>query len=144
LAYAAALLDAGEAELDQERERLERARKIAPDGDSAVRLALLFGLPDSRLRDVPRANALLRNWAAGPGADPSWVQMARLLSAVLERGDDQTRALGQTRQRLASERARRVRLQEQLEALKSIEERINRAEPPATLVPVQPVPEDEP
>lgn len=138
LAYAATLLDADERQLDGERRRLQRRYREAPDGDAALRLALLLGLPDSRFRDAPRARQLLTEWAPSFEPDPSRAAMARLLALFLERQDTQERVLNRTRRSLAAERDRRVRLQQQLEALKSIEERINRSEPPDTVVPAKP------
>jgi len=143
--YALALRQHDDAALLAERDRLEAA---PPSPDRDLRLALLLSRYPSSAFDPERASQLLQNMssesaadsvhksvaetlfttvAGGPGscADSDQVQeLAAQLSVEQQRHQEATARLENARQELESERAERARLEQQLDALKSLEEQI--------------------
>lgn len=143
--YAAALRQHDDAALLAERDRLEAA---PPSPDRDLRLALLLSQYPSSGYDPARASQLLQTLSAesaadsvhksvaetlfsavagGPGscADSDPVrELAAQLSVEQQRRQEATARLENARQELESERAQRARLEQQLDALKSLEEKI--------------------
>jgi len=143
--YALALRQHDDAALLAERDRLEAA---PPSPDRDLRLALLLSRYPSSAFDPERASQLLQNMSSesaadsvhksvaetlfttvadGPGscADSDQVQeLAAQLSVEQQRHQEATARLENARQELESERAERARLEQQLDALKSLEEQI--------------------
>jgi DNA repair exonuclease SbcCD ATPase subunit len=133
------------AALTAERDRLEAA---PPSADRDLRLALLLGQQGSPLYDPQAAATLLTRVSSSAPADSAQKTLAGMLSATLPGGpqrcsdSDQVRELAaqlsveqqkraetaarldSVRQELDAERAQRAKLEQQLEALKSLEEQI--------------------
>lgn len=143
--YALALRENDDAALLAERDRLEAA---PPSPDRDLRLALLLNQHPSSAYDPERASQLLQTLSAeaaadsvhksvaetlfsavsgGPKscADSDQVrELATQLSVEQQRRQEATARLDTVRQELESERAQRARLEQQLDALKSLEEQI--------------------
>jgi hypothetical protein len=143
--YALALRQHDDAALLAERDRLEAA---PPSSDRDLRLALLLSQHPSSAYDPERASKLLQTLSAdsasdsvhksvaetlfsavasGPGscADSTQVrELATQLSVEQQRRQEATARLENARQELESERTQRARLEQQLDALKSLEEQI--------------------
>ncbi len=143
--YALALRQHDDAALLAERDRLEAA---PPSPERDLRLALLLSQYPSSGYDPARASQLLQNLSAESAADSVYKSMAETLFSAVAGGpgscadSDQVRELASqlsveqqrrqeatarletARQELESERAQRARLEQQLDALKSLEEQI--------------------
>lgn len=143
--YALGLRQQDDAALTAEKERLESAPQ-SPERD--LRLALLLGQHTSPLYDPGRASRLLARlssesesdsvhkalaemlYTSLPGgprrcADSDEVrELAAQLSVEQQRHQETSALLEDARQQLEAERAQRARLEQQLGALKSLEEQI--------------------
>ncbi len=143
--YAVMLRQADVATLLAEKGALESA---PPSGERDLRLALLLAQYNSPVYDPEGAARLLAQLSSSTPADPSSKALAEVLSANLagaarnctdtEEFRDLTWQLGaeqqkrqeiagrleSTRQELDAERAQRAKLEQQLDALKSLEEQI--------------------
>jgi hypothetical protein len=143
--YSRALRQDDDAALLAERDRLEAA---PPSPDRDLRLALLLSQHPSSAYDPERASQLLRTLSAGSPDDSVHKSVAETLISTVDGGSrrcedsDQVRELAtqlsveqqrrqeattrleSARQELESERTQRARLEQQLDALKSLEEQI--------------------
>lgn len=143
--YAQALRQHDDTALLAERDRLEAA-PASPDRD--LRLALLLSRYPSRYYDPERASQLLQALSSESASDSVHKSVAETLFTTLAGGprscaeSDQAQELAaqlsveqqrrqeamarleNARQELESERAQRARLEQQLDALKSLEEQI--------------------
>jgi len=133
MAYADRLRTLPEPAFAAERERLGETPGSVSE---ATRLALLLSAERAPFRDEAEAATILR--AAldrHRRGDLPLERFAGLLLALLERQALEQLAHARTRRALAAERAERRRLEEQIEALKAIEQKLSA--PPAPALPVQ-------
>lgn len=143
--YALGLRQQDDAQLSAEKERLESAPQ-SPERD--LRLALLLGQHTSPAYDPGRASRLLMRASSESGSDSVHKALAQMLFTSLPGGprrcadSDEVRELAaqlsveqqrhqetsarleDARQHLEAERTQRARLEQQLGALKSLEEQI--------------------
>jgi hypothetical protein len=143
--YAQALRQHDDATLLTERDRLEAA---PPSPDRDLRLALLLSRYPSSTFDPERASRLLQSLSSEPAADPVHKAVAETLFTTVAGGpascadsaevrelaaqlsveqhkrEEATARLEDARQQLEGERAERARLEQQLDALKTLEEQI--------------------
>lgn len=147
--YTRALQLQDDATLMAERAMLEQA---PPSADRDLKLALLLSQPSSATYDPGRAADLLQTLVSASDAGSAYGALATTLSVTLQGGAQNCAAskqvreltaqldvehqkrqetaarLESARQELANERAQRARLEQQLEALKSLEEQIQNRE----------------
>lgn len=131
--------------LESQYARSVSAQAADPSAENAIRLALLLSYPGAPFYDIARARGFLGE-ALARGGESDAVELARLLDKLLaERhgvtGDAAMLAdlfteerersyrlgfdLAEARAALDAERALRITLQGQLDALKALEERLN-------------------
>ena len=141
--YGNRVRDGGYADLAAEHQRLTTAD--SPRSDAAIRLALLVSAPDTPLYDADEAVRLLRGVvsSAPPNDDTALAELllhmldasasspaqdealATRLSEARDRNQQLSAALDSARSALAEERERRLALEEQLHALKRLEEQLS-------------------
>jgi hypothetical protein len=126
--------------LERKREEAERELGANWTGESALRVALLLSLPGTAFRDEERAAALLHEvQEGGLATEPDQGEFARFLltmltdqrtrastavAAAVRRDATRARELEGLRRELASERGRRGELEQQVEALKQLEQNL--------------------
>jgi hypothetical protein len=141
--YANGLRDLAPRDLAAERRRAEQALDAAWSPEEALRLALLLATTGKSARDTEHAKALLRRVARGGGAHETGEaaaqpELARFVLALVSQPrrarpaaagqrntDSLTREVEALRRALAAERMRRGELEQQVRALKELEQNIN-------------------
>ena len=112
-------------DLELERDLLETSMDTATDV-ALIKLALLYSHKNAPFYDAARAQSLLQictEHNAGSSIEVS--SFSTLIDELLVTTIDQQKALNSMRNKLNRERSQRKLLQEQLDALKAIEESIN-------------------
>jgi len=133
-----------EAELEREYTQLLARYDASPSSDTAIKLSLLLSRPGARPAALAEALALLTDACSGEGehAEFGWVmyhQISERYVAATDQTSLSTRLdeeharsvrldaeLAEVRATLEAAERQRVALAQQLDALKAIEERINR------------------
>lgn len=124
--------------LGAEREHVEASLAGGWSAAQALRLSLLLTAPAAPLKDEARARALLRDVVTRAGVAEE-AEIARFLLAVPDvrqepeeegavvtrRNGALEREMDELRRSLVAERARRAELEEQVEALKELEQNLN-------------------
>jgi hypothetical protein len=138
--YANGLRALPPAALDAERQRTERELATMWSADAALRMSLLLTSPQASAPDPARAEALLHAVGSAAPAYPAQAELARFLLALLveqPRHAEETRVaaapldtalareVDELRRALAAERSRRDELEQQVEALKQLEQNLN-------------------
>jgi hypothetical protein len=138
--YANGLRTLPPAALDAERQRAEHELATTRSADAALRMSLLLTSPQASAPDPARAEALLHAVGTGVAADPAQTELARFLLALLVEqprhaeelrvaaapGDTAlAREVDELRRALAAERSRRDELEQQVQALKQLEQSLN-------------------
>ena len=116
--YALILQGLGVAELDDEYRTLEQQQLVAPAADSAIKLALISADTRSAFYDLDRSLDLLGAVVRDSSAAATDIAFAGLMRGWV--GD-----LARLQSMLDSERAERAALEQQLQALIALEERLN-------------------
>ncbi len=112
-------------DLELERDLLETSMDTASDA-ALIKLALLYSHKDAPFYDAARAQSILQSCTEfNAGSSIEIRSFSTLIGELLVETVDQQKALKATRNALNKERSQRKILQEQLDALKAIEESIN-------------------
>jgi hypothetical protein len=143
--YANQLRSLSDADLDREYRLTEQALQAGRTPSAALRMSLLLTVPRSEYRDEQRAAALLQEVQVGAN-DTAYRELAQFLlavlvessgalaeasqskNAVLAGAEVTNREMQALRQALLAERTRRGELEQQVEALKKIEQSLNERE----------------
>lgn len=123
--YSRLIGELSEEALGTEFEKLEKAVKNNPSTRGNLKLAVLLSMPASRFYDEKRAEAILNQvLKQSEGRTPALKEYAHLLMTTLKQRSSFQQMYEDLHKKLQKERSERKQLQQQVEALKSIEKSI--------------------
>jgi hypothetical protein len=109
--------------LQQTLQDREQAFRADPTASNRMRLALLFVTGNAAVVDRPRARTLLDGFDAGAGG-VSEQELTTLLQVYLDAQAERSRQYSSLRKQLAAQQRRIEELEQQLQALTTIEQHI--------------------
>jgi len=125
LRYSRLIGELGEEDLGKEFEKLEKSVQDSPSQRGKLKLAVLLSMPASRFYDEKRAESILNEVLnQSEGKMPALKEYAHLLLINLKQRSSFQQMYEDLHKKLQKERNERKQLQQQLEALKSIEKSI--------------------
>jgi len=115
-----------EAQLAVELKRVNDAYFIRPNERSSLKRAMLLMIPDTDFHDRNQADQLLADIRITSGATtPALQEYAGFLRKIIERQELANQRYNELAEKLNKETTLRKKIEEQLEALKSIEESLS-------------------
>jgi len=125
LRYSRLIGELNEEDLGKEFEKLDHAEQDSPSQRGKLKLAVLLSMPASRFYDEKRAETVLNQvLKESEGKTPALKEYAHLLLTTLKQRSSFQKMYEDLHKKLQKERTERKQLQQQLEALKSIEKSI--------------------
>jgi len=123
--YSRLIGELNEDDLGKEFEKLDTAVQDSPSQRGKLKLAVLLSMPASRFYDEKRAETILNQvLKESEGKTPALKEYAHLLLTTLKQRSSFQQMYEDLHKKLQKESAERKQLQQQLEALKSIEKSI--------------------